>query len=62
MTEESSMAEEVAIIASVYDANETARRLVSRPCVCEEHPWLPWPHDDCGGPGVIIEEGEQDGD
>lgn len=20
--------------------------------VCEEHPWLPWPHGECGGPGM----------
>ena len=20
--------------------------------ICEEHPDLPWPHDDCGRPGV----------
>ena len=20
--------------------------------ICEEHPDLPWPHDDCGEPGV----------
>ncbi len=19
--------------------------------ICETHPWLPWPHDECGGPG-----------
>jgi len=19
--------------------------------ICEEHPWLPWPHEECGGPG-----------
>ena len=19
--------------------------------ICETHPWLEWPHDDCGGPG-----------
>ena len=23
--------------------------------ICEEHPDLPWPHDDCGGPGVPCE-------
>ena len=20
--------------------------------VCEAHPWLEWPHDDCAGPGM----------
>lgn len=20
--------------------------------ICEEHPELPWPHDDCAGPGM----------
>ena len=20
--------------------------------ICEEHPDLPWPHDDCAGPGM----------
>jgi hypothetical protein len=20
--------------------------------ICEEHPTLPWPHDDCAGPGM----------
>ena len=20
--------------------------------ICEQHPDLPWPHDDCGGPGM----------
>ena len=20
--------------------------------VCEQHPWLEWPHDDCVGPGM----------
>jgi hypothetical protein len=24
--------------------------------VCEEHPHLPWPHDDCPGPGMPKEE------
>ena len=19
--------------------------------ICERHPWLEWPHDDCAGPG-----------
>ena len=23
--------------------------------ICEEHPDLPWPHDDCGGPDVPCE-------
>ena len=23
--------------------------------ICEEHPDLSWPHDDCGGPGVPCE-------
>ena len=22
-----------------------------RDMICETHPWLPWPHDECGGPG-----------
>ena len=20
--------------------------------ICEQHPWLPWPHHDCAGPGM----------
>jgi hypothetical protein len=20
--------------------------------VCEQHPWLEWPHDECAGPGM----------
>jgi hypothetical protein len=25
--------------------------------VCEEHPDLPWPHDECPGPGVLKDRG-----
>ncbi len=24
--------------------------------ICEEHPNLPWPHDDCSGPGMPCQE------
>jgi hypothetical protein len=26
--------------------------------VCEEHPDKPWPHDDCPGPGMIVDAGD----
>ena len=28
--------------------------------ICEEHPERPWPHDDCGRPGVRCENPECD--
>lgn len=24
--------------------------------VCEQHPWLGWPHGDCEGPGTVQEQ------
>jgi len=27
--------------------------------VCEEHPDKPFPHDDCGGPGMMDEAGRR---
>lgn len=24
---------------------------VTMDMICEQHPWLEWPHDDCSGPG-----------
>lgn len=24
--------------------------------VCEQHPWLPFDHDDCAGPGVLRDD------
>ena len=26
--------------------------------ICEAHPWLEWPHDDCAGPGAPKEEAQ----
>lgn len=26
-------------------------RMASAEMICEHHPWLPWPHNECGGPG-----------
>jgi hypothetical protein len=25
--------------------------------ICEAHPWLPWPHHQCPGPGMLASEG-----
>ena len=30
------------------------------PWVCEAHPDLPWPHDDCPGPGRLRDEDDGD--
>ncbi len=27
---------------------------VARDMICESHPWLPWPHGKCGGPGCPV--------
>ena len=29
--------------------------------VCEQHPHLEWPHDDCAGPGMTKAQAIQDG-
>lgn len=29
--------------------------------VCEEHPWLAFPHDDCDGPGMLRADAVRDG-
>jgi len=31
---------------------ETCPRCVGEMWVCDQHPWEPWPHDGCAGPGV----------
>lgn len=35
--------------------------LADRSLVCEEHPGLPWPHDDCAGPGMLRGDVEREG-
>jgi hypothetical protein len=37
--------------------NEIEREVEARGgWVCEKHPHLPWPHGDCGGPGMPADE------
>jgi hypothetical protein len=30
--------------------------MASSEWICEQHPWLEWPHDDCAGPGMLRED------
>lgn len=44
------------LAVEMFRAAGESPRLADRGLVCEEHPSLPWPHDECAGPGMLRED------
>lgn len=41
------------MMTSAFERGLTAHKLCDGTgWICEQHPWLPFGHDDCGGPGI----------